>query len=163
VKVANARHLSRFRRLRWAKRSPRIIGRSAVMRVAMRGERIARGSSRLNVWNRAGARTLRGLPYPLACRQMLLTDRVSWRPIDTLGRRRKRRFIAGFAKARERSLGEGPDKVSGGTPWKGRNPREHPAVGELTPRPSARDSRKGQNPGAEACWAGPPLRRREYR
>jgi hypothetical protein len=33
----------------------------------------------------------------------------------------------------------------------------------VKPRPTARDSRKGQSPGTAARWAGPALRRRDYR
>jgi hypothetical protein len=66
-------------------------------------------------------------------------------PMDTLGRRLGRRVTAtptkrvrgGRAKSRqgcrERAL-------------EGRNPREHPAVDVLNPRPVARDSREGQSP-----------------
>jgi hypothetical protein len=39
------------------------------------------------------------------------------------------------------------------------NPREHPAVGVLTPRTAARDARKGQSPEAAASKADQPLRR----
>jgi hypothetical protein len=76
----------------------RIIDRSAVMRVAMRGEHIARGASRLNVRNRAGAGTLRGSPYPLACLSDAVagsgepeTHRYSGAPAKTAIHRRVRR------------------------------------------------------------------------
>jgi hypothetical protein len=74
--------------------------------------------------------------------------------MDTLRRRSGRRVTVtlltrvrgGRAKSRqgcrERAL-------------EGRNPREHPAVDVLNPRPVARDSREGQSPGTAARWAGP--------
>jgi len=74
-------------------------------------------------------------------------------PIETL-RRRRPGESARTGKVRERRQGEIPAKVFVEA-LERRNPGEHPAVGVLTTRSVARDSRKGQNPGTAACRAGP--------
>jgi hypothetical protein len=50
--------------------------------------------------------------------------------------------------------GGSPSKASGGWPWKGRIPGEHPAVRRLIPGGSARDSRKGQSLEVEGRRTG---------
>jgi hypothetical protein len=55
-------------------------------------------------------------------------------------------------------LGQGTHCVA----LEGQSPREHPAAGVLNTRLAARDSRKGQSPGAAARRAGLVLRHRVY-
>jgi hypothetical protein len=114
------------------------------MQAAMRGECIAQGYARFNARERTGAETLRGSIGPAGdAFGRLRADQFSREPMDTLRRRRVRRLTAPPEEARERSSGGIPNKVYGTIPCKGENPREQPVIGELNPRPIARDSRKG--------------------
>jgi hypothetical protein len=63
----------------------------------------------------------------------------------------------------ERRSGEIPVKAFAGATLEGKNPREHPALAVLIPHANARDSRLDRSPGAAACRAGLPPRRREQR
>jgi len=58
------------------------------------------------------------------------------------------------AKARIRLLPANPKRVK---------PKGAASDGRTKPASVARDSRKGQSPETAARWAGPPLRRRDYR
>jgi hypothetical protein len=71
-----------------------------------------------------------------------------------------RRFVS---QARERMPGEILAKAFNEEPWKGQNPREVPVVRRIKPPFDYTGLSKGQNPGTEACWAGPSLRRWENR
>jgi len=66
--------------------------------------------------------------------------------------------VAAAERSKLRSAWEEPGRNPGPgrrrQALEGRSPREQPAVGALIPRPAARDSRKGQSPGAAARWAG---------
>lgn len=57
-------------------------------------------------------------------------------------------------KARTRLLPADPKRVK---------PKGATSARRANPPPVARDSRKGQSPETAARWAGPPLRRRDYR
>jgi hypothetical protein len=129
---------------------------------AVRGEHIARRQSCSNALERTGTRTLGGLSGPAGMPRACHSDRARWTPFDTLGRRRRVPLVQ-LRQARERS----PSEISGDAfirkPWKGRTPREQPAVGMLIACSVARDSRKGQSPGVAARRSGLKLRPREQR
>jgi hypothetical protein len=78
----------------------------------------------------------------------------SAKPIETLGRRLAERFAVPLGEARERSAGGTRPRHSSVTPWKGQNPREHPADQPAKPKLVARNSRKGQSPETAARCSG---------
>jgi hypothetical protein len=83
-------------------------------------------------------------------------ERYSGTPAEPAIRRRSR-------EARERRLGEIPAKVFTGLPWKSQTHGRLQQPSGLNTRATARDSGKGQSPGAAAYRAGPALRWREHR
>jgi hypothetical protein len=66
--------------------------------------------------NGTGAKTLEGLPYPLALRKRGFGDKAEQKLMDTLGRRWVGRYVASFRKARERKPGEILVKAFAGEP-----------------------------------------------
>jgi len=115
------------------------------------GELIARMTSRSNVQDRAGAGTLWGLPGPSAA-LAVAGYRARWMLIDTL-RRRPRVFGRVWKSAWEE---DGWESVWGvcRKPWKGENPREHPAVW----RPNQVSGRQGFSRGSKPRNRGLPGR-----
>jgi len=67
-----------------------MVGQSAVMHAAAKGEFIARKPVGPHAWDYAGAKTLEGLPRPAAWLATKSADETKQEPIETLGRRRAR-------------------------------------------------------------------------
>jgi hypothetical protein len=82
-------------------------------------EAITRAMSCSNVWDQAGAETLRGLFCPVSCfgavfgEDQTRTDRYSGTPVGLASDRR-------VCEACEGRLGEASVKVFAGVPWKGK-------------------------------------------
>jgi hypothetical protein len=58
------------------------------------------------------------------------------------------------AKRERGEAGKSPSKASGGWPWKGKTPGEHPAARRLISSGAARDFCKGQSPEVEVRCTG---------
>jgi len=128
---------------------------------AVQGEHIARAVRCLRVRARTGAETLEGLFGPVTRfagwigSGQARADRNSETPaVLVLVTGTAKRVGGARAKTRARPRPGSPRRVKPKGASSGRRAKH---------RPVARDSRKGQNPEAAARWAGPSLRRRDYR
>jgi hypothetical protein len=127
------------------------------------GEPIARAGPSSNVRDRAGAKTLKGLSRTgsraSAARESGGVKRVL---IDTPRRRQPPPSGAGWAKRAGGVRAKSRTRHSPANPSRAK-PKGAASGRQVNPRPVARDSRKGESPETAACWAGLPLRRRDYR
>jgi hypothetical protein len=159
-----ARHLRRPRTAsagRWD--LSKTAGLSAAMHGTARGEHIAREVARPNARDRTGAETLRGLFRA----SRLVRRRGRMKPSESRltlwGADRAHSSGSGSAK-RVRGDREGSrSRPSWEDPGRARTQGSIRQVGALITRRPARDSRKGQSPGAAAWRDGLSLRRQRYR
>jgi len=122
---------------------------------AARGEPIARAAASSNAWERAGARTLKGLPHAEP-RFAGGPGGAKRTPSDTPGRRRASAARLTSAKR------EGGVRVRARARFPPEDPRRAKPKGATSsrrtnPAAAARDSRKGKSPETAAHWAGPAL------
>jgi hypothetical protein len=129
-----------------------MVGRSAAMHDAARGELIARKPVCPNAWDHAGAKTLEGLSSPAAWlatnggQDQAGADRNSEAPPGALSGAKVKRGRGLRERSRSRLLPEDPRRA---------NPKGAASGRCANTASVARDSRKGQSPEAAACRAGP--------
>jgi hypothetical protein len=111
----------------------RSVGLSAVTHGAARGEKDSPDPGSLERSGSCRCKNPMRVVLPVSFGLPSGVGRARRRPMDTPRRRRSLVARLVTAKARGRSAGEGPCKAGRRTTLEGKSPREHPAVGELTP------------------------------